>query len=270
MDDIIIIGGGPAGMSAAIYAARAGKRVTLFEGNRLGGTLATLKRIENFPGSISNSGAEIAARMEAQVRSFGVNIVSEFVSGVMKTEGGFEVFTDTGSFGARYVVFCGGIRRKRPAAERKFRGNGISYCAVCDGNFYKGKTVAVIGDGEAAKRDVAYLLPLCKKVYQVCTFSPAEGAEAVLGSVEDFVGDETLKGIVVGGRTIEVDGAFIAMGGAANELISGLKMEDGLVVNDDGRTNVEGFFVAGDAAKGSMRQVVSACFEGARAAGYCK
>lgn len=267
--DIIIIGGGPAGMTAAIYAARAGKKVILFEGNKLGGTLGRLKKIENYPGSVSSDGAEIASRMKSQVEHFGVNIVYEFVSGVIKSMDGFDVFTDTEAYKCKYVIYCGGMERKRPKAEQKFRGSGISYCAVCDGNFFKGKTVAVIGDGEAAFRDVKYLLPLCSKVYHVYTMEPATDAEGIRGNIEEFLGESYLTGIKVNGKIIPLDGAFIAMGGATSELIKGLYVKNGLIVNDNGKTGVDGFFVAGDASDGSMRQVVSACYEGARAAGYC-
>ena len=271
MNDVIIIGGGPAGMSAAIYLARAGKTVTLFEGNKMGGTLAKLKKIVNYPGSFSDDGAQIAARMEEQVRSFGVTIVPEFVSGVYKSKDGFDVLTDTDSFKAKYVIYCGGIVRNKPKAEQKFRGSGVSYCAVCDGNFFRGKTVAVIGDGEAAIRDVKYLLPLCSKVYHIYTTGPAaEGAEGVKGRVKEFLGGMSLTGIAVGDNVIEVDGAFIAMGGSAAELIGGLETKDGFIVNDRGRTNIPNFFVAGDAGEGSMRQVVSACYEGAKVAEYCE
>lgn len=270
MTDIIIIGGGPAGMTAAIYAARAGKKVTLFEGNELGGTLARLKKIVNFPGSISENGAEIAERMANQVKSFDVQIIYEFVSGIMKSGDEFTVMTDSDAYQAKYVIYCGGIKRNRPEAELKFKGSGISYCAVCDGNFFKGKTVAVIGDGEEAKKDVRYLLTLCKKVYHVYTTEVADGAEGVKGIVKDFVGDKTLTGIVVGEKTILVDGAFIAMGGTVTELVKGLETKDGYISTRNCKTNIENFFAAGDAIDGSMRQVVSACYEGALAASYCE
>lgn len=267
--DVIIIGGGPAGMTAAIYLRRAGKNVILFEGNSLGGTLKRLRKIVNFPGSVSDDGAEIAARMEAQVRAFGTTIVNEFVSGVHKNKEGFDVYTDTEIYKSKFVIYAGGIERNRPKAEKKFRGSGVSYCAVCDGNFFRGKTVAVIGDGEAAFRDVKYLLPLCEKVYHIYTTAPAPEAEGIKGKVEEFLGEVSLSGIVVSGKTIPVNGAFIAMGGAASELISGLEMKDGLIANENGKTNIENFFVVGDAAEGSMRQVVSACYEGAKVAEYC-
>lgn len=268
--DIIIIGGGPAGMTAAIYAARADKSVILFEGNALGGTLAKLKKIVNFPGSVSEDGAEIAARMAAQVKQFDVRIISDYVRGVHKSGEKFNAMTDTESFTAKYVIYCGGINRHKPKAEQKFRGSGISYCAVCDGNFFRGKTVAVIGDGEAAMRDVKYLLPLCEKVYHIYTTAPAPDAQGIKGRVDEFLGDVSLTGIVVGGKTIAVDGAFIAMGGATSEIISGLNITDGFIVSDGCKTNIDGFFVAGDAAFGSMRQVVSACYDGALAASLCE
>lgn len=268
--DVIIIGGGPAGLTAAVYAARAGKSVIIFEGNKLGGTLAKLKKIVNFPGSISDDGKQIAERMARQALSFGAKVEYEFVRSVHKKIDGFTVYTDTREFSCKYVIYCGGMERSKPKTERKFTGSGVSYCAVCDGNFFKGKTVAVIGDGESAVRDVEYLLPLCKKVYHVYTEKAADGAEPLKGKVDEFLGDAVLTGISVGGMTVAVDGAFIAMGGVATGLVSGLETKDGLIVNSEGRTNIPNFFVAGDAGAGSIRQVVSACFDGARAAYYCK
>lgn len=269
--DVMIIGGGPAGLTAAIYAARAGKKVMLFEGNRVGGTMARLRTIANFPGGVSDSGEELAERMASQAKNFGTMIVPEFVLKVIRTGEGFKVTTGEKSYSGKYVIYCGGIARKTVPAEKRFLGSGISYCAVCDGNFFKDKTVAVIGEGEAAKSDVQYLLGLCRKVYYIHSFGEAiEGAEDVIGSVSEFIGEEKLSGVKVGGKVIDVDGAFIALGGAAESLVKGLEVEDGLIVSSGGKTNVENFFVAGDCIKGSMRQVVSACYEGARAAYLCK
>lgn len=268
--DVLIIGGGPAGLTAAIYAARSGKRVILFEGNRVGGTVCGLKKIANYPGGISDKGEELADRMFRQALSFNVKIVPQFALKAVKTSEGFTVTTGENSYSGKYVIYCGGIARKSIPAEKQFRGSGISYCAVCDGNFFKGKTVAVIGNGEAAVSDVKYLLGLCQKVYFVHSYGEAvEGAEDVIGSVSDFVGEGTLSGIVVSGTVIPVDGAFIAMGGAADSIIKGLKLEDGLIVSNEGRTNIDGFFVAGDCIKGSMRQIVSATYDGAKAASLC-
>ena len=118
-------------------------------------------------------------------------------------------------------------------------------------------------------RDIKYLVPLCAKVYHIYTTEPSPEVESIKGKVEEFLGEMSLSGIVVGGKKIPVDGAFIAMGGAAKELIAGLEINDGLIVSNNGKTNIDNFFVAGDAAKGSMRQVVSACYDGALVASYC-
>ncbi len=268
--DVIVIGGGPAGLTAAIYLARAGKNVAVMEGNELGGTLAKLKKIANYPGGVSDDGAQIAARMARQIKEFNVKVIYEFANKVRAHAQGFDVYTVNGKYTAVYVIYCGGIQRKTLETEKKFVGSGVSYCAVCDGDFFKGKTVAVIGDGHAAEEDVRYLLPLCKKVYHVYTQKAIEGAEPIKGKVTEFIGDTTLSAISVGGKTVAVDGAFIAMGGTAASLIKGVEIKDGLIVNDGGRTNVDGFFVAGDAGYGSMKQVVAACYEGARAAALCK
>lgn len=258
-------------MTAAIYAARAGKSVLLFEGNKLGGTVNRLKRIANYPGGVSEKGEELAAKMAEQTLGFGVKVVPEFVNKVTKTKDGFSVMTFEEAYSCRYVIYCGGLTRNKPEAELKFKGSGISYCAVCDGNFFKGKVTAVIGDGEAARRDVEYLLPICKKVYYVHTDGVSvTGAEDVEGKVGEFTGEATLSGIVVGGKRIEVDGAFIAMGGTTDGLIKGIETNNGAIVANGGRTNIEGFFVAGDCIYGSMKQIVSACYDGALAASLCK
>lgn len=268
--DVIIIGGGPAGLTAAIYAARAGKKTLLFEGNRAGGTMCRLKKIANFPGGISENGEELANRMLSQALNFGVTIVPHFVLKVVRAGEGFSVTTGEGAYSGKYVIYCGGIARKSIPAEKQFKGSGVSYCAVCDGNFFAGKTVAVIGDGEAAIGDVKYLLGLCQKVYFVHSYGEnVEGAVDITGSVSEFLGETALTGIKVNGEVIPVDGAFIAMGATCDSLIKGLQLEDGLIVSDGGKTNIEGFFVAGDCIKGSMRQIVSACYEGAKAASMC-
>lgn len=269
--DVIIIGGGPAGLTAAIYAARAGKKVLIFEGNRAGGTLARLKKIANFPGGISEDGAALSAKMLEQALSFGAVVVPEFALKVIRAGEGFKVTAGERSFSCKYVIYCGGIVRKTIPAEKRFAGSGVSYCAVCDGYFFRGKTVAVIGEGEAARSDIKYLLGLCGKVYHIHTSGEkVEGAEDVVGSVSEFIGSSTLEAVKVGDRVIPVDGAFIALGGSTESIIKGLEVEDGLIVSSDGRTNIEGFFAAGDCIKGSMKQVVSACYEGARAAYMCK
>lgn len=269
--DVIIIGGGPAGLTASIYAARAGKKVLLFEGNRVGGTMAKLKKIANYPGSISENGEELSARMFSQALSFGVTLVPEFVLKIVRSGDGFTVTSGEKTYHAKYVVYCGGIARKSLPAEKQFSGSGVSYCAVCDGAFFKGKDVAVIGDGEAAVFDVKYLLGLCKTVYFIHSYGEkVDGAVDVSGSVEAFVGEGTLSGVKVGGEVIPVEGAFVAMGASADSLIKGLALSDGLIVADGCKTNIDGFFVAGDCIKGSMRQIVSACYEGALAASLCK
>lgn len=258
MYDIAIIGGGPAGIAAAIYALRAGKKTVLFEGNLLGGTLNQIKKIDNYPGFKSISGKALTKKMSTQLLAFNPEIIKQFVVKVLPSDDGFEVVTNTDIFEAKKVIYCGGERRGTIKAAEKFSGGGISYCATCDGYFYRGKTVAIAGSGYTAREDAEYLLPLCAKVYLIGKNPGLDAAlynnlEIINSEVVSVSGNEKLEGIgLKNGRELAVDGLFIALGGAG--------ADD--VLSDAGQS---GIFKAGDITK-VFRQVVWACGEGARAA----
>ncbi|MCL2675416.1 MAG: FAD-dependent oxidoreductase [Firmicutes bacterium] len=253
MYDIAIIGGGPAGMTAAIYALRAGKKTALFEGNLLGGTLNTIKKIDNYPGFKSISGKALTKKIAEQMAAFNPEIIQKYVVKVLPNGGdGFDIVTNTDSYSAKKVVFCGGERRNTIRAAQKFTGTGVSYCATCDGFFYRGKTVAVVGSGYSAHEDVEFLLPLCAKVYLIGKIAGLN-AESVNSDITSIVGKEKIEGIVLkNGREIALDGLFIALGGASADDI----LEE---------AGTAGVFRAGDVTK-NFRQIVWACGEGARAA----
>lgn len=252
MYDIAIIGGGPAGMTAAIYALRAGKKVAVFEGNLLGGTLNQIKKIENYPGFKSISGKTLAKKMQEQVLSLGAEVIKQFVVKVMPAEEGFDIITYTDFFTAKKVIYCGGNARRTIKAAENFFGSGISYCATCDGYFYKDKVVAVVGSGYTAKEDVDYLLSLCKKVYLIGSLTNTN-AEQINSEVVKILGTNKVEGIQLkNGKTIEIDGLFIALGGVSQDEIFDEEIKGGV-------------FKAGD-ANGEFKQIIWACAEGAKAA----
>jgi len=276
--DIAIIGAGPAGLSAALYALRAGKKVVIFEGNAFGGILNTIDRIENYPGFKAISGEALAKKMAAQVMRFKPKVVKSFAVSVLADdmdtdnegeEGGYTVYTNASDFKARCVIYAGGsVRAPLPAAE-KFKGSGLSYCALCDGYFYKDKTVAVLGSGYTAEEDARYLIPLCKKVY-VLGGVAVDGAESIDDGVAELIGSkqEAGKGEVLeavklkSGRVLKVDGLFIALGvkdsgGVLSAVLDGQSMQDGKIK--------DGLYVAGDAGA-EFKQIVWAAASGAKAA----
>ncbi len=289
--DIVIIGGGPAGLTAALYALRAEKSVVVIEKLGLGGQIALSSEVENFPGTPKMSGAEFAANLASQVEALGGRIeyeeVVEIVDGEIKT-----VVTDLDKYEGRSVIIATGVKNRCLGAEgeKELIGKGISFCAVCDGSFYKKKTVAVIGGGNTAVEDAIYLADIAEKVYivhrrdefraenrLVRALKQRENVEMVLDStVERFIDNGGLKGIEVVNvkngekRTIDVDGAFVAVGQTPQ-----CQIFDGLITLNDGgyveagencRTNVDGIFVAGDCRNKSVRQLTTACSDGSIAA----
>ena len=289
--DIVIIGGGPAGLTAALYALRAEKSVVVIEKLGLGGQIALSSEVENFPGTPKMSGAEFAANLASQVEALGGRIeyeeVVEIIDGEIKT-----VVTDLDKYEGRSVIVATGVMNRRLGAEGEAEliGKGISFCAVCDGSFYKKKTVAVIGGGNTAVEDAIYLADIAEKVYivhrrdefraenrLVRALKQRENVELVLDStVERFIDNGGLKGIEVANvkngekRTIDIDGAFVAVGQTPQ-----CQIFDGLIALNDGgyieagencRTNVDGIFVAGDCRNKSVRQLTTACSDGSIAA----
>ena len=289
--DIVIIGGGPAGLTAALYALRAEKSVVVIEKLGLGGQIALSSEVENFPGTPKMSGAEFAANLASQVEALGGRIeyeeVVEIIDGEIKT-----VVTDLDRYEGRSVIIATGVKNRCLGAEGEAEliGKGISFCAVCDGSFYKKKTVAVIGGGNTAVEDAIYLADIAEKVYivhrrdefraenrLVRALKQRENVELVLDStVERFIDNGGLKGIEVANvkngekRTIDIDGAFVAVGQTPQ-----CQIFDGLIALNDGgyieagencRTNVDGIFVAGDCRNKSVRQLTTACSDGSIAA----
>ncbi len=290
--DVMIIGGGPAGLSAAIYALRAGLKTALFERQFIGGQAAITNDIENYPGFRNIDGQELTQLMYAQAKAHGLVTISREVLSIEKKNEDFIIATGRESYISGTVIYAAGASPKKLGVEQGFEGVGVSYCATCDGNFYRGKTVAVIGGGDTALKDALYLANLTKKVYLVHRRDEFRGGkvlsdrldampniEKVLNSTpvringvqNDHIEALVVKNVKTGEeREISLDGIFMAVGQTpSSALVRDLVdlTENGYVKSDAHmRTNLQGFFVAGDVRDTVLRQVVTSCADGAIAA----
>ena len=291
MYDIIVIGGGPAGLTAALYARRANKTVLVIEKNTFGGQITYSPKVENIPGFISLTGNEFAEKLVEQVLEQGADVeaaeVLKVIDGDVKT-----VVTDSGDFEGRALIIATGARHRMLGlpGEEGFVGEGISFCAVCDGAFYEGKTVAVIGGGNSALQEALLLSDLAKKVYVVQNLDfltgekklseqlfERENVEVILGTVvKELIGESDLKGIKTEEektgqqRVLDVDGMFVAIGLVPqNEIFADIMTLDERGYADAGEdciTSGTGIFAAGDCRRKRIRQVTTAAADGAIAA----
>ena len=294
MYDTIIIGGGPCGMTAAIYLRRANKSVLMLEKFSVGGQMAITMGIENYPGEIKIDGDVLSSKMFDQCNALGVEtkfeeVVSCDLEGQVKI-----VRTHKNTYEGKTVLICTGAsaRPLNLANEKSFLGKGLSYCATCDGNFYKNKDVAVVGGGNTSFADCLYLSGLANKVYLVHRREEFRGdaltlskiqqlkdngkIEFVLNSVVDEIcGNQTLDGIVVknlvnGKKTkLDISGLFVAIGRKPDTefLKDSVSLgDDGYIITDDTmQTNISGVYAGGDARNTPFRQIVTACGDGATA-----
>lgn len=290
MYDIIIIGGGPAGLTAALYACRANKKTLVIEKETFGGQITFSPKVENIPGFISLTGNEFAEKLVEQVLEQGADVEScealEIRDGEVKT-----VVTDDGEYRGRAVIIATGAKHRMLGidGEERFVGEGISFCAVCDGAFYKDKTVAVVGGGNSALQEAILLADTAKKVYVVQNLDFFTGekklvdqlerldnVEIILGvTVDSFVGDNELEGVVIKNsagetRTLEIDGLFVAIGLIPqNDAFKNVVTLDGrgyAEVDESCEAETNGIFVAGDCRTKKIRQVTTAAADGAIAA----
>ncbi|MBE6797388.1 MAG: FAD-dependent oxidoreductase [Ruminococcaceae bacterium] len=290
MYDIIIIGGGPAGLTAALYARRANKSVLVIEKGSFGGQITYSPKVENIPGFATITGNEFAEKLVEQVLEQGADVecaeVLSVTNGDTKT-----VHTDSGDFEGKSIIIATGAKHRMLGLEKEeqFVGEGISFCAVCDGAFYEGKTVAVIGGGNSALQEALLLSDLAKKIYVVQNLDYFTGedklveqlktkqnVEIILGNVVDrLLGENELEGIAIKNAAGEVaelklDGMFVAIGLIPqNEPFSSLiKLNDWGYVDatENCLTDTDGIFVAGDCRSKKIRQVATAAADGAVAA----
>ncbi len=288
MYDIIVVGGGPAGMTAAIYARRANKKVLVFEGKACGGQILNATEVDNYPGFESISGFDLSQNMYNQALKLGAEFKFEMVKKITADK---KVITDNGEYQAKAIILATGAenRRLNIVEEADYIGRGISYCATCDGNFYKGKDVAVVGGGNTALEDALYLSNLCNKVYLIHRRDQFRGEdkyveqiklndniELILNSqVVDLIGEEHLEKVTVKNndettRTIDVSGLFIAVcQQPRNEMFADVVEidEKGYIkAHDEVYTNVEGIYVAGDTRNKVLKQLTTAVSDGSLAA----
>ena len=294
MYDIIIIGGGPAGLTAAVYGRRAGKSVLVIEKNSFGGQIAFSPKVENIPGTIAISGAEFADKLVEQAMALGADVELEKVVSVEKTDAGFLAHTEEGSaFEGKTVILAVGVKHRLLGleGEEDLIGNGLSFCAVCDGAFYTGQDVAMIGGGNSALQEALLLSEVCRKVTIVQNLAFFTGektlADALIArdNVEVLfstlvTGYESeggslsglrLRNDVTGEETrISVDGAFLAVGlMPENDAFTHLAAvdEQGYFTSTETcLTQTPGVFTAGDCRSKTIRQVVTASADGATAA----
>ena len=291
MYDILIIGGGPAGLTAATYACRAGKRVLVLEKAAFGGQITWSPRVENFPGFLSVSGSELGDKLLEQAMEQGAEVELEEVAGLEKTGEIWTARCDSGAaFEGRAVILACGARPRMLGVEREEElvGSGVGYCAVCDGAFYKGKAVAVNGGGNSALQDALLLSESCSKVYLIHrrdsfrgeqklveALGQRENVEFVLNaSVTALLGEDELRGVLVEqegrSREIPVEGLFVAIGHQPDlEAFAPWLRRDKAGYADSGEdclTAAEGLFVAGDCRKKTVRQLTTAAADGAVAA----
>ncbi len=287
--DILIIGGGTAGLSAAIYGLRSGRSVCIVEGNVHGGQIISTDTVENYPAIPQISGVDFANSLHQQATNLGAELLYEKVekadlAGAVKT-----VTTDASVFQAKAVIIANGAQHRKLGCpgEETFAGRGVSYCATCDGALYRGKDVAIVGGGNTALEDALFLSNLCQKVYLIHRRDEFRGEKILVESVkgrpnieilydavvEALEGEQTLQAAVIQNkksgqsRRLDIAGVFIAVGlNPENQLFAGqVELDESgyVLAGEDCRTNLPGVFVAGDTRRKPLRQLVTAAADGA-------
>lgn len=283
MYDIIVVGAGPAGLTSALYAKRAGKNVLVLEAKTYGGQIINSSIVENYPALPKVSGFEFATNLYNQVKELGVEIKFE---PVIRIEEDKTVVTTKDKYQAKAIILATGStnRKLKLDKEEYFTGKGVSYCATCDGNFYKGKIVAVNGGGNTALEDALYLSNIAAHVYLIhrrdCfkgdnkyveELKNKDNVEFILNSnVVKLNGEDKLESIDINTngniKTISVDGLFIAIGQEPNNDVFAniIELENGYIKSIDGiHTNIDKIYVAGDARVKELRQLTTAVSDGA-------
>lgn len=289
--DLVIVGAGPAGMTAAIYASRAQLKFVFLEKAFAGGQITNTYEIENYPGIITASGFELTTMFREHVEHFGVEIKAEDVVDVELNDTIKKVVTTEATYETKTIIFAMGATWKKIGVlgEEEFSGRGVSYCATCDGAFYRNKTTLVVGGGDVAVEDAIYLARMCEKVYLVHRRDELRAVKVLQeklfetpnieviwdsGLVEiqgdQFVNKAIIKNLKTNEqREIDTDGVFIAIGSDPNtKFLEGkVEMDRGgyIATGENCMTNIEAVFAAGDLRQKSLRQVITACGDGATA-----
>ncbi len=290
--DLIVVGAGPAGMTAALYGARASKSVLVFEAEFPGGQILSSEKIENYPALDSVDGYTFSETLKNQILSLGVKIASAHAERIERTEDGFLVYANGAEYSAYAVILATGLRHRKLGVpgEEALIGKGISFCATCDGMFFKNRRVAVIGGGNTAVQDALVLSGICERVYLIHRRNELRAERELaqrifekdniefLGEriVKEVYGEDRVTGLLIehvatGEQTeLLVDGAFEAIGQIPqNENFRSLVVldNDGYFITDEHcATSAPGIFAAGDACRKSVRQLTTAVADGTVAA----
>ena len=288
MYDIIIIGAGPAGLTAAIYGARANKKVLVLEALTYGGQIINTNKIVNYPGYSEISGVDFATNLFEQAKGLGAEIKFERVINIDTKN--LVVYTKENEYNTRSIILAMGVQNKKTGLinEDRYVGRGISYCATCDGNFYKDKDVCIYGGEANTLEDAIYLSDICRNVYLINKSDKFRDGDSLLEEVKNknniklllnttiknINGDKNIESIEVfnkeGKSELKIDGLFIALGKIPenNNIVKDIKTDDNgfIVAKEDCHTNINHIYVAGDIRDKNLRQLTTACADGANAA----
>ena len=289
--DVMVIGGGPAGMSASLYALRDDKKVLLLEKESIGGQIATSPRVENFPTKETISGTELADEMFTQVMNLGVHFELDTITEVRKDDDLFALAGTYGTYYGKTVIIATGVKslKLNVPGEEEFSGKGVSYCATCDGPFFKGQDTAVIGDANSALQYALLLSSYCPNVTLLTLTDKLFGERMLIEKVKAtpnikilsnvqttaFIGNNDLEKIAYKDlktgeiKELPVKGAFVAIGKKAqNEIFENfVNLEKGYILTDDNmQTKTPGMYAAGDCRLKAVKQAITACNDGAIAA----
>ncbi len=291
MYDILIIGAGTAGLTAAIYARRAGLSCAVFESAAPGGQIVSSPEVENYPGMPGMTGADYAMAIFQQAQNLGTEFIFSEVTGLSAFGTTKTVSTAKGDYQGKAVVIANGAQRRKLdiPGEKEFTGRGVSYCATCDGNFFRGKDVAIVGAGNTAFEDAAYLAGICRTVYLISRKGTFRASEILVNAFQkkenakilinrktlEIRGDKMVNTLVLAdaqnGETAElpVSAVFVAVGmEPKNGIFRSLKLDESgyIIAGEDCKTNLAGVFAAGDTRTKRLRQLVTAASDGAIAA----
>lgn len=292
MYDIGIIGGGTAGMTAAIYGQRAGKKTIIIEGGAFGGQITSSPNVENYPGIASVSGSEFSMNLLDQAVKLGAETAMEQVTGI-RDEGSVKVIETAGKeYPCRSIILATGVTHRHLGIpnEERLTGAGVSYCATCDGMFFRGRDVAVVGGGSTALQDAEFLSNYCRKVYLIHRRDEFRGEDSIVkrlegkenvefvlsATVKDIIGDQAVERLIVNSKKtgkefkLDVSGVFIAVGQIPkNEIFADVVKLDAngfILAAEDCITSHPGIFAAGDCRTKEVRQLTTAAADGAVAA----
>lgn len=289
--DLLIVGSGPAGLTAAIYASRAKLDTVLIDKGMPGGQVLNTYEVDNYPGIPDTTGPELAMKIQEHAMKFGMNSVFAEVEDIDLNDKVKKIETTNGTYYGKAVIFSTGAqwRELGVKGEQEFKGRGVSYCATCDGAFFRDKTVAVVGGGDVAVEDAIYLARFCKKVYLIHRrdefravkvlqdrVMETEKVEIIWDTVVDEIqGTDVVTGAQIRNKKtgeeshLDVDGVFIAVGTIPNSQLLKGKVdtdEGGYIITDEAcETSVSGVYAVGDVRKKLLRQVITAAADGATA-----